>query len=209
MKGHLPIKKIGIFAGTFDPVHAGHIAFAEAALKSGLDKVFLLVEPRPRRKQGVRALEHRNAMASLAVKHHPGLGVVQLEQAKFSPSETLPLLQARFKGSRLVLLFGDDVVRHMIDHLTDWPHIEELAKTTSLLIATRHHDQAAIDTHLKDLRRYGLAFDYAFIEKGGDYLSSSQIRQAIRVGKVPDDLDPAVARYIAKNGLYASSESVK
>lgn len=148
-------------------------------------------------------------MANLAVKHHPGLGVVQLEQAKFSPSETLPLLQARFRGARLVLLFGDDVVRHMIDHLTDWPHIEDLAKTTSLLIATRHHDRADIDQHLKDLRPYGLVFDYDFIEKRGEYLSSSQIKRALRSGKVPDDLDPAVARYIARNGLYTSSESVK
>lgn len=190
-------------------MHAGHIAFAEAALKQGLDKVFLLVEPRPRRKQGVRALEHRNAMASLAVKHHAKLGVVQLEQAKFSPSETLPLLHARFKGAEIVLLFGDDVVQHMIDHLTDWPHIEELAKTTSLLIAIRHHARADIDQRLKDLRRYGLVFTYDFIDQPNDYLSSSQIRMHLRKGHTPDDLDPAVARYIQKEGLYTSSANDK
>lgn len=186
-------------------MHKGHIAFAEAALKTGLDKVFLLVEPRPRRKQGVRALEHRNAMASLAVQHHAGLGIVQLQQAKFSPSETLPLLHARFKGAELVLLFGDDVVRHMIDHLTDWPHIEELAKTTSLLIATRHHDHADIDQHLKDLRHYGITFRYKFLEQDREYLSSSQIRLQLRKGNQPEDLDPAVADYIKTHGLYTSS----
>ncbi|MCA9332160.1 adenylyltransferase/cytidyltransferase family protein, partial [Candidatus Saccharibacteria bacterium] len=52
------MKKVGIYAGSFDPIHKGHIALAEQAIQQcGQDKVFFMVEPRPRRKQGVKALE--------------------------------------------------------------------------------------------------------------------------------------------------------
>lgn len=187
-------------------MHAGHIAFARKALEGGLDKVFLLVEPRPRRKQGVHALEHRIAMAERATRSHKGLGVIQLEQAMFSPHETLPLLQARFKGSELVLLFGDDVIHHMIDHLTQWPHIEDLAETTSLLIATRQHDHTELKARLHDLTRYGIHFRYEFIELAGQYASSSEIRLALRHGRNVTDLSQSVRKYIVEQGLYASSE---
>src|SRR5258708_1287895 len=93
-----PVKKIPIFAGTFDPVHEGHLAFAQAALEEGLEKVMFLVEPRPRRKQGVRALEHRTAMVQLAIADEPQLSTIVLEQARFSVNETLPVLRARFSG---------------------------------------------------------------------------------------------------------------
>lgn len=185
-------------------MHLGHIAFAKKALENGLDKVFLLVEPRPRRKQGVRALEHRIAMAERATRSHKGLGVIQLQQAKFSPHETLPLLQARFKGNELVLLFGDDVIHHMIDHLTQWPHIEDLAETTSLLIATRRHDHTELEERLKDLTRYGIRFRYEFVELNQDYDSSSDIRLALRRGEKPKDLSLSVARYIEEQKLYSS-----
>lgn len=205
MKG----KRIGIFAGTFDPIHNGHLAFAEVALEHGLDKVFFLVEPRPRRKQGVRALEHRQEMAKIVAAKNPKLGVIQLEQAKFTPHGTLPLLQARFKGSELVLLFGDDVIHHMIDHLTDWPQISELADSSSLLIAARHHDIKDLHEKLALLEEYGVKFRYDFVEPGEFTASSSKIRLAIKHGEYTGGLMPEVENYITKNGIYVSSNSTK
>ena len=198
-------KRIGIFAGTFDPIHKGHVAFALDALKHGLDKVYFLVEPRPRRKQGVHAQEHRVAMAQLAAKNHPGLGVIHLNQAKFTSHETLPILKARFADSELVLLFGDDVMAHMIDHLTEWPHVEALAESASLLIAARHHNVTELAERLKDLRRYGVSFNFEFIEGKYEFQSSSQIRASLKRGETPKYLPQVVAAYIKTNKLYASS----
>src|SRR5688572_27140829 len=105
--------KIGIYSGTFDPIHLGHVAFAKEALKQcGLEKVYFLVEPRPRRKQGVKALEHRQAMVELAIAKEPALGSIILDHARFSVRQTLPVLQARFEGSEIVFLMGDDMLAH-------------------------------------------------------------------------------------------------
>ncbi|MBI3337871.1 adenylyltransferase/cytidyltransferase family protein [Candidatus Saccharibacteria bacterium] len=118
--------RIGIYSGTFDPVHDGHIAFANAALKQcNLDKIFFLVEPRPRRKQGVKAFEHRTEMVRLAIKNEHSLGSIVLNQQRFTPADTLPLLTERFKGADLYMLIGDD----MLDHLAGWPHVECLLQS--------------------------------------------------------------------------------
>ena len=66
------VKRIGIFAGTFDPVHKGHISFALQAIEAaGLDEVVFLPEPRPRHKQSVTDQSHRIAMINLAIKAYP------------------------------------------------------------------------------------------------------------------------------------------
>lgn len=197
-------KKVGIFAGTFDPVHEGHMAFAKEALSYGLDKVFFLVEPRPRRKQGVRALDHRYKMVKIVTDKNPKLGVIKLEQARFTPRTTLPLLEARFKGSRLHFLFGDDVLNHMIDHLADWPHVDELLEASKILIGSRRHDEAKLADRINDLERYGLKIDYDFLYIDWPLASSSGIRQELRKGRSVSGLNPFVATYIHKNGLYSS-----
>lgn len=201
--------KIGIFAGTFDPVHDGHLAFARAALDHGLEKVMFLPEPRPRRKQGVKAMDHRAAMVQLAVQAEPQFGTIVLQQARFSPAETLPILQKRFKGYELVLLFGDDVIRYMVDHIASWPHIEDLARSASLLIAARHEDRAELIQKLEELRTdYDLPFRYEFVEPNRKNISSSKIRLAAKRHQPLVGLPPPVAGYITDHKLYASGEII-
>ena len=200
------MKKIGIYSGSFDPIHNGHLAFAQAALDTGLEKVMFLVEPQPWRKQGVRALEHRIAMVRLAIADNPRLGMVITERARVTVHETLPALRQRFKGHELVMLFGDDVVSYMADHIAAWPHIEDLASSASLMIASRRLGQAAVSKQLALLKHeYGLPFRYDFIELDMAAVSSSKIRLAIKNGKTPEGLPEPVANYIHKEGLYASA----
>lgn len=194
-------KKIGIFAGTFDPIHDGHIAFANLALESGLEKVMFLPEPRPRRKQAVRALEHRIAMVQLAVAEEPRFGTIVLEQARFTPHETLPLLQARFAGYKLVLLFGDDVIAH----IAGWPHVESLLSASSLIIASRHQNAAALEATLKTLQKTrGFKFEYQIVQPEKEEITSSKIRLGIKRNQPVAGLSPAVLRYIYNNQLYSS-----
>lgn len=193
------MKKIGVFAGTFDPIHNGHMAFANAALAYGLDKVYLLPEPRPRRKQGVRALEHRLEMINLAIADEPRLGSIKLEQARFTPHETLPVLQERFKGAQIVLLFGDDVIAH----IADWPHINDLVQSVELLVAVRHHNRNKLAETFAILHQTsGLAFDYQLIEPAQVDVSSSRVRASLRAGDTSHMISEQVAAYIRNRRLY-------
>lgn len=200
------MKKIGIFAGTFDPVHDGHLAFAEAALQQGLEKVMFLVEPRPRRKQGVRALEHRIAMVQLAIADEPRLGTIVLEQARFTVHETLPVLQARFKGYQLVLLFGDDV----INHIADWPHVDALIFATELLIASRVSDEKKLQETFKTLEQTrNLTFRRSIVHPNQQQVASSRIRLSLKRREQASGVPQQVLDYIKSHRLYASSVASK
>lgn len=198
------MKQIGIYGGTFDPIHNGHLAFAQAALDTGLEKVMFLVEPRPRRKQGVRAFEHRLGMVQLAIADRPKMGSIIVDQARFTPHETLPLLQNRFKGYQLVLLFGDDVIAH----IGEWPHVEELVASVELMIAVRHGNVQALEETFKTIHKTrNLKFRRQFVDPNCPDVSSSSIRQQLRKREQPTDIPESVWRYIRSHRLYSSAVS--
>ncbi len=196
------MKKIGIYSGTFDPVHNGHIAFAlEAVQQCGLEKVYLLVEPRPRRKQGVKAFEHRIAMAQIAVTPYDQLGLIILDQARFSPRDTLPPLLERFKGMELCMLIGDD----MLDHLASWPHVDELTGSIQFIIGIRKYDQTHVEAIIETLRdTNNLKINYRTFKPTEYQISSSSIKSAIKKRFDYSGIDPDVVEYIESNNLYYS-----
>ena len=197
------MKKIGIFSGTFDPVHTGHVSFAREALKRyELDKIFFLVEPRPRRKQGVKAFEHRVDMVKLALKDEARMGSIVLKQARFTPHETLPVLQARFKGAQLYMLMGED----MLNHLAHWPHVADLVGTVRFIIGRRHKSAQEISQLFDILQQTrGLNFQYDIFRANDSDISSSKVRNAVRKGQASAAIHPAVARYIKRHKLYSIS----
>lgn len=198
------MKKVGIYSGTFDPIHEGHLALARGALaQCGLDKVFFLVEPRPRRKQGVKALEHRDEMVRLAIKGEPRFGSILLGQQRFSAVDTLPVLLERFRGAELYMLMGDD----MLAHFADWPHVEDLVEHIQFTIGLREHTETEVKRRLAIIQKTrGLAMRYNLFQAAKPEFSSSAIRQQIKQGEIPSGLTPAVRRYIQDQGLYASSK---
>ncbi|HTE57584.1 MAG TPA: adenylyltransferase/cytidyltransferase family protein [Verrucomicrobiae bacterium] len=199
------MKKVGIYFGTFDPIHEGHLALAAAAAQEcDLEKVFFLIEPRPRRKQGVKALEHRSAMVRLAIKHEPRFGSILLEQQRFTPLDTLPLLMERFKGAELYLIMGDDT----LSHFGDWPHVEELMRQVRFIIGLRTHEKAEVERRLDTVQRTrALVMDYQILSTDLPACSSRAIRISVRRGHKPRDLPLVVYAYIKQEGLYASVES--
>jgi nicotinate-nucleotide adenylyltransferase len=199
-------KRVGIYAGTFDPIHTGHLAFAEQALAgSNLDKLFFLVEPRPRNKQGVRALLHREEMVRLAIEDNAKLGIIQLEHSNFTVEETLPKLQALFEGAELHFLMGEDVFAH----LNAWPNINELLASSSFIIGIRKNDEKKVQQILKRLEKTrGIKFKTDIIVTRHHEITSSNIRLALKGGQKPQGLISETAAYIKENSLYKSS-SVK
>ncbi len=198
------VSHVGIYAGTFDPVHAGHLAFAMQAVdRCGLDKIFFLVEPRPRRKQGVHALEHREAMVRLATGSNDKFGMIQLGQTNFSVEETLPKLQALFKGAQLYFLMGEDVFAH----LNAWPHVDELLGSSNFIVGVRKNDETKIKQILKNLEKTrGISFKVDFLTTEQHDISSTQIRRGLKNQQQPNGLLPEILQYIQDNGLYLTQD---
>lgn len=128
-----PETRIGIYAGTFDPLHVGHLSFALAAKEAArLECVYFLPERIPRHKPLASPYETRVA----ALKHSLDGGrlkLLELPDDAFTIHETLPELEAIFPGSQIVLLVGADVLRHM----PAWPGIDTLDDTFELAVGVR------------------------------------------------------------------------
>lgn len=199
--------RIGIFPGAFDPIHEGHITFAcKVGKQFRLDKIFFLVEPRPRRKQGVRALEHRVAMTQVAIKNDPHLGVIIVEEARFAIDSTWPKIKARLGDAEIYMIMGEG----SLDHIASWPQINELVDAApSFIIGTRSEaSRKDLQEKLYTLQHTkAFPFVYHLVEMPDPKLSSRTIRTNLRKGHKTNAIAGEVADYIAQNGLYSSGET--
>ncbi len=204
VKGHLPmvkpIKRIGIFAGTFDPVHAGHVTFALQALQAGkLDKVYFLPERRPRNKRGVEHFGHRVAMLRRAAAPHPQFDVLELPDISFSVERTLPRIRRQFANDQLVFLWGSDA----ITLLPQWPHTDQLLEAAELVIGWRDsHDQVAVMQYINTWPVQPQAL-IAFASYAPE-VSSGRIREALYRRRPAQGLLQSVQRYSDRHWLYVS-----
>jgi len=192
--------RIGIYSGTFNPVHSGHVTFALQALQTAnLDKVYFLPERRPRYKQNVEHYGHRIAMIRQALHLHPKLDVLETDDVSFTVTRTLPRLERRFTGAELVFLMGSDVSIHM----SSWPNIELLLERSELAIGLR----AGTSWHDVRLRLSALPATpraVHVVESYAPHVSSKKVRQGLRERRYVHGLLASVARYSNKNWLYVS-----
>lgn len=167
-------KRVGIYSGTFDPVHPGHIAFAQATLaQCKLDTVVFLPEPQPRGKVGVSPLERRVQLLQQAVEQLEGLEVAVLSAPRFTVKDTLPEIEQRFAGAELTLLAGSDVV----PGLPQWKGVDSLLSRVSLAVGMRAGDSTeTVLQALAQLEASGHPCAYTLIHTEYAHLSSSQLR---------------------------------
>jgi nicotinate-nucleotide adenylyltransferase len=200
LDGSFCLKRIGIYAGTFDPVHAGHVAFALQAVQAAkLDRVYFLPERRPRAKQQVEHFGHRVAMLKRAFEPHPKLKVMELVDVNFSVARTLPKIREMFADDELVFLFGSDVV----PSIADWPNAKNLLKDNEFVIGLRHDDKR------EDIHRIVESWQsqpkmVTVFESYAPDVSSSKIREALRLRKRAKGTLKSVERYSDHNWLYVS-----
>ncbi len=196
----LMIKRIGIYAGAFDPVHTGHLTFALQALEiAKLDEIYFVPERRPRHKQGVEHFGHRVAMLTRALQPHDKLGIVELTDISFSVEQTLPKLEREFPDSQLVFLFGSDI----IPGLAGWPKAERLLRRCELVIGLRDQDdRELVKQQIEKLptqpRAVTIFTSYA------PEVSSGKIRAALRRRTKAQGLLTSVERYSDRHWLYIS-----
>lgn len=185
--------KVGIYPGTFDPVHVGHLAFALASIaEQGLDMVVFLVEEEPRNKHDVTPLEQRLEMLSLTIKDCPELTGSTLDSRQFTVTCTLPEIRQKFPGSDLCLLIGSDVAYS----LPQWNGIEVLLDECSIILGLRDGDrvddlQAMLSKNLPTLQ-------YHMVKTDKYHIRSSQIK----LHGSTQYVDREVALYIKQNNLY-------
>jgi nicotinate-nucleotide adenylyltransferase len=131
--------RIGIFGGTFDPVHVGHLILAEQCREQGrLDQVWFVPAFRPPHKPDVRVTPflHRVEMLTLATAGHPAFRVDPLEKDREGPSytvDTLDELRRRHPADDFLLLIGSDTLAD----LAKWRAPERIVAQAGLLVVTR------------------------------------------------------------------------
>lgn len=187
-------ERIGLFGGTFDPPHVGHLVLAEWAREElDLDRVLFVPAGRPPHKHSrtITPERHRLAMTRLAVRGQPGLAVSALELARRGPSYTVSTLRAlasSHPGARFFLVMGSD----NLDDFETWHQPDEIRRRATLAIARRSGSA-------RGRRRRGIVF----LENPPLEVSSSLVRRRVRAGRslrflVPDP----VADYIRRHRLY-------
>ena len=191
------MKRIGIFGGSFDPVHLAHVALARTALDQlHLDEVRWI--PAGRQWQKTRALTpavHRAAMVELAIEGEPRFAVDRCEIDRSGASytyDTVRELQAAEPGAQWTLIIGQD----QYAGLHTWLGWQKLLERVTLAVANRPGASLEASPEVAQVDHEAVALPMMDI-------SSTDIRARVAAGQRIDTLVPAaVARYIDQHHLY-------
>ncbi|MBQ8356468.1 MAG: nicotinate (nicotinamide) nucleotide adenylyltransferase [Clostridia bacterium] len=200
--------RIGIYGGTFAPVHKGHVEAAKAFLsKMELDLLYVIPAGIPPHKQ-IDASDdpaHRLAMCELAFGGMKNVIVSDMEIARGGRSFTVDTLRTLAGDDRrLFLLMGTD----MMLTLDTWRKPEEIFRLCYPVYIRRENDPILEGQIIKKNETYLQKYGKIARRLVADVveLSSTEIRERVRAGQSIEDLVPAaVSAYIREKGLYRSS----
>ena len=201
--------KLGVFGGTFDPIHTGHLIVADQARASlGLDEMLFVPAGRPwlKDEQPVTEASHRLRMVELAVAPDPCFRASDMEVERPGPTysaDTLKELKdALGSDSEFYLIVGMDA----LNEVGRW-HQPEQVFELSTVVAVPRPGTERLDSAELDAVRQGVSKKVVVLDGPLIGISSTEIRR--RVGRglsirylVPESVDA----YIAEHGLYRSSE---
>ncbi len=195
---------IGVFGGTFDPPHIGHLVLAdEARAELNLTTVLWVVTGEPPHKpdRPIIAAEHRLEMVELTIQNDPAFEVSRLEVDRPGPHyavDTLAQLAAEQPGDDRAYVMGKDSLRD----LPSWNSPERFIELTDAIVVLNRPDVEA-DLELLDEQLPGLANKVRLIGVPLVDVASRDIRQRVASGKPYRYLVARpVADYIAEHGLY-------
>lgn len=191
-------KRIGLFGGTFDPVHYGHIALVNSFLGSHkIDELWVLLTPVPPHKQDKEhaSFDDRKHMLDLAFKNDHRVSISTVEQDLPKPSYTIRTLRYLLKQHQNVkfyLCIGED----SLANFDKWKDHRDILDKCDLLVAERpdvSHEH--VDKEIMN--------KVHFVEHEPLEVSSTSVRSLISDSKsVKHLLTPKVYKYIMANNLY-------
>ena len=199
------MKKIGVFGGTFDPIHLGHLYIAyEAKGTLGLDKIIFIPSGNPPHKQNKKVTDSylRYEMVKNAVKEYEGFEVSDYEVKKREKSytyKTLEHLKEENNQCEIYFITGGDC---LID-LHTWNNVPRILELCKLVVFNRpgHNKKEFLEEKKRTELKYGkeiIYLDFLSLE-----ISSTIIRDRIRNNlSVQFFLPSEVDKFIKKNNLY-------
>ena len=201
--------RIGVFGGTFDPVHQGHLILAEQCREQArLDQVWFVPAARPPHKMGQTQtpFARRVDMLSLAIAGQAAFRIEEIENEREGPSfmaDTLEILHSRHPDHSLHLVIGSDC----LPDLARWYDPQRIVKLAGLVVAGRPNWPFWSAEQIG--RSIGLPSEFPVqiqdVEMPQFELASRDLRQRIAEGRSIRFLVPrAVECYIETHGLYRS-----
>lgn len=184
--------RLGVFGGTFNPIHMGHLLLAETARETlALDRVLFIPARQPphKRIRGLLPGSVRLKLIGLAIRDHPSFAASDIELARPGPSyaiETVRLLRRRFPTAKLFLLMGEDMLA------VRWLAWDELSRLCTVVAARR--PGATRPVPARGMR---------WVAMPQLEIASSDIRTRLAEGRSIRYLVPRpVERYIRQHRLY-------
>jgi nicotinate-nucleotide adenylyltransferase len=192
--------RIGIFGGTFDPPHDGHVAAARAVTEQlHLDRLLLVVANDPWQKSGQRAVSpaaDRYALTELLAEEIPGAEASRLEMERGGPSYSVDtaeeiLAEAGGEPTELFLVVGADLV----SELASWHRTEDLRRLVTLAVVSRPTGPPpAVPPGWRSV----------WVDGPQVAVSSSEVRALLREGRSVEGMVPEpIIHCILRHDLYA------
>ncbi len=199
--------KIGVFGGSFNPVHNGHLLLAEHAAKQlGIDRVLFMIDRIPPHKTLAEGAtdDQRLEILRLSVSDYPNFTVDTMELEREGPSytvDTLRELKCRQPDSQLYFFMGSD----MLNSFLGWRCPEEIAKLATLVCTVRGGQNGG-EAESAEILQKQLGATVILLDEVSD-LSSTTVRNRIHdalpiTGMVPDK----AAHYIYLHGCYQPAD---
>ncbi|PIE57826.1 MAG: nicotinate (nicotinamide) nucleotide adenylyltransferase [Desulfobulbus propionicus] len=208
---------IGLFGGTFDPVHNGHLEICRYVLRRHhLDAILFIPAPYPPHKLYTKAsFKHRVAMLRLALVNEPDMQVSLIEEEHRGRSytvDTIETLKKKYPETRYSLIIGGD----SLQELRTWHRSERLLSLVDVIVAGRRDQTPSFFVadcvkglkpefqYDQSIQQFRSTANTKLIYHGHLHIpvSSSQVRSQLQSGICPSGLDPVVQNYIQEHNLY-------
>ncbi|MEQ9310521.1 MAG: nicotinate (nicotinamide) nucleotide adenylyltransferase [Balneolaceae bacterium] len=191
-------KSIGLFGGTFDPVHFGHIAIAHSFLESSLiDELWVLLTPFPPHKEGSNhaSYQHRKDMLELAFLNKKNIKILTIENELPKPSysfNTIQYLKKLHPECTFFFCIGED----NLSIFNSWKNHKEILKEVKLLVANRPEaNHSTVSKYILD--------NSIFVDHKPISVSSSKIKEHINhKDQLREFLPKNVLDFILSKSLY-------
>lgn len=198
------MKKYGIFGGSFNPIHYGHLMICEYIKEEmGLDKVIFIPTGNPPHKELELSAEDRYEMVRLAISPNPDFEISDIETTRVKMSytvDTIRELKKIYKEEKLYFLIGLD----SLFQLKTWMKIGDLSQEIEFVVALRpgYLDKEEVNKEI-DFLRENFGTKINLIKTPLYEISSTDLRDRIREGKSLRYLIPKkVLDYIEESGFY-------